>query len=616
MGGLEPLDTNVGNSYCQRMRGRFVTAAVFAGVVVNQGIAAQAPPLGRLVVLGESERTVNLLPAEDRDARVGRLNLLVRNSSSRPVQLRIRFFADSGDKIVRLRPLSDAAFSADQPTLYTDRIRVANGRLMLLPRHTALLPLRFGVAKDAKADVVTGTLVVAAQANPRVESASVQLTGQLPAATEAKLPAAQPPKVTLRVQRWLPGGARDGWRRVNEPLVWVPGGKSNALVLLSSGSGHSMKVRVANSGKHPPVPDGVVEQRLKVADLDAVGTYAGELTLKPGGTDKIDVEAKVRDVILWPLIVVTIASLIGGLGVTRLQRWRTRRILLAEVERARRDYVGPQDDSPMGPLDDASDEALAALESEISAAESAEELDELTERVRDVRKSVDRWNAIDDAASSLLDLQDAPPDAGDVQEDTRLALDATRVIPTDDAAAGELVRRLRRQARLVRAFDEAYLRWRELAVPTYREHKGAYADEAKTAALLGLLDRVREPDLIILVPEERQERARALIEEEGFAKLKADQFAPEREAPVARVQLTPEQIERPVRRWDRRLAIATFVVTVFAFVLGLYDDDFGQWDDYAKALAAGLLGQVGGAALWNLFPALRSYRLPFLKAAK
>jgi hypothetical protein len=82
------------------------------------------------------------------------------------------------------------------------------------------------------------------------------------------------------------------------------------------------------------------------------------------------------------------------------------------------------------------------------------------------------------------------------------------------------------------------------------------------------------------------------------------------------VQLTPAQIERPVRRWDRRLAIVTFVVTVFAFVLGLYDDDFGQWDDYAKALAAGLLGQVGGAALWNLFPALRSYRLPILKAAK
>ena len=68
-----------------------------------------------------------------------------------------------------------------------------------------------------------------------------------------------------------------------------------------------------------------------MAAVGAVGTYAGALTLKQGRSDKITVEGKVGDFIGWPLIVVAIGALIGGYGVTRFERWRTRRILKAEL---------------------------------------------------------------------------------------------------------------------------------------------------------------------------------------------------------------------------------------------------------------------------------------------
>jgi hypothetical protein len=612
------------------MLGRLAMVAVLAAVVASPGAGAQAPPpSGRLMVFGEPEQVVTLKPpADGRDGREGRLTLIVRNESDLPVRLRIRFVADGGNSPVLLRTVPARPFPADKPTLYTENTNLAAG-LMLRRRQTVLVPLRFGVAERATADVINGTLIVAAQANPRVQSAAVRITGQLP---QAGLPPAQPPKITLRVERWWPWGLVDGRRRVVEPTVWVPGEKSDALVLLSSGSGHSLKARLAEPDDDPPVPTGAVQQRLMLAgDLGPVGTYAGELTLKPGDSEKITVEAKVRDVILWPLLFVGIGAAIGGFGATFFQRWRTGRILRAELARARRDYENRIGDSPIGPLDGiVSQDALDALQAEISEARSAEELDALTERVRAVGNSVHAWIAIDDAARSLISAQDVPPDARVVQTDTEAALDTTKWIPADKTASAELVTRLRRQERIVRAFDAAYKRWPEMAIARYDKHrafsddgedKAASVDDAKTAILIGALDRVPDqPDYIIVLPiEERRTRmdefSLGLQAVENERLDAASAFFPKAQRPVAIVQLSPEQIERPIRRWDLALALATFGVTVFTFVLGVYDDDFGTWDDYAKAFTAGLLGQVGGAALWNLFPRLRSYRLPVPKSA-
>jgi hypothetical protein len=596
--------------------------AIFAALVAAPA-AAQAGEDGRLVVLGAVEREILLEDAVGRDGRIGRLTLLVRNDSRRPVRLRVRFIPDGADQPIRLRRLTDAPFRAEVPSLYTNRAALAAGNLTIRPRRAVLVPLRLGVGESADAAIADGILVFAAQADPRVGPAVIRTTGRIFAAPEQQALSAQPTSVTIAVRRWFPGGLFEGWRRVEEPRIWVPGEASNTLTLLASSAGHSMKARLVEAEDTQPVPDGLTEQRLVVADLSAVGTYAGNLELEPG-SDKIAVEAKVRDIILWPLVIVGVGALIGGYGATRFQRWRTRRLLLAEVERVRAEYQSRKETSPIGPPPAAaSDEALTGLTSEISSAQSSEELDELTERVRGARDAVRVWRAIDTAARAVIEVSHVPPDADVVDTDTQASLDATKWLSDDVAAATRVAAALRRQQRILRAFARAYASWPEEAIRRYRVHTGAFGDDAKTAVLVGSLERTPEqPDLIFVLPDQDEppfvadylESLRQGDRLLASTTLDAFGVAPARH--VTHVELSPEQIERPVRRWDRRIAIATFFLTILAFVLSVYDDDFGTWDDYAKALGAGLLGQVGGAALWNLFPGLRSYRLPLAKPSK
>ena len=218
---------------------RLTVVATVAALFAQPATAAQTPTSGRLFVIGAPQQVITLAPAENGNGRVGRLRLLVRNDSDVPVSPRIRFIRDSGDRPTRLRPPTDEPFPADKPALYTNNLKLSTGGFVMRPRQTVVLPLSFGVARDAEAGVVNGTLIVAPHRNRRVGSAAVRISEQVqPAAT---LPPAQPEKVTVRVRRWFPGGFAESWRRVVEPTVWVPGAKSESLALLSSGSGHSMR---------------------------------------------------------------------------------------------------------------------------------------------------------------------------------------------------------------------------------------------------------------------------------------------------------------------------------------------------------------------------------------
>jgi len=626
--GTPRMKRGTGPSYCRLALVQFAVAVFFAAALVSTASAQETPE--RLVVLGAADHVVMLVDAERSDGKIGRLTLLVRNESDRSVLLRVRFYPDGGDLPIRLRALTDSPFPTDVPALYTSRIKLAAGRLSVPRRHTTVVPLRFGVGEDAKASVVNGTLVFAAQADPRVQSAFARVTGQLPPAAEQKSPSAQPPKVALRVQRWFPGGIHDRLRLVEEPLVWVPGGKSEALVLLASTSGHSMKAQLVESDENPPVPAGMVEQRLTVKDLNAVGTYAGTLTLEPGGTNTVAVEAKVRDVILWPLIVAGLGAALGGYAVTRGQRWRTRQLLRSELARARSMYGEHSPDSPIGsPGGPTSPAAIAGLETSIASAKSEDELDELTGSVRQVRDAIALWLTIDSGARRLAALLNEGFAHGvdAVERDTHDVLDATAWIPDDAKTAAAIVTQLRRQEAILRAFEDAYRLWPGLATRVYERehHKEAWQDDGKTAQLIGELGRIEEePDLIVVVVGEgggREEAETVQTELALTAALDDIQRFPgigSLAEPVAttNVHLTSEQLERPVRRWDLATALVTFLATVLVFVLGIYSDSFGTWEDYAKALTAGFVGQIGGAALWNLFPALRSYRLPVAKPAK
>ena len=617
---------------------RVALVAAVATVLAQPATAAQRPTSGRLFVFGSPQQVITLAPAEDGNGRVGRLRLLVRNESDVPVSPRIRFVRDSGGVPTRLRPPTREPFPADKPALYTNDSDLSTGRLVMRPRQTLLIALSFGVAEDAEAGVVNGTLIVAPHRNRRVQSAAVRISEQPP--TAAALPPAQPQKVTLRVRRWFPGGVAESWRRVVEPTVWVPGAKSESLALLSSGSGHSMKVRLTEPETDSLVPAGAVQQRVVVAAVGAVGTYAGELTLKQGGEEKITVEGKVGDFIGWPLVVVAIGALLGGYGVRRFERWRTRRILKAELGRSLRDYRNRADTSKIGALNGVvSEDAISALESDVLSAQTTDELDEVTARIRGVRDSVRDWIGIDDAARSLITKQLPGDPESNVRMDALAALDATKWVPSDHDEADELATRLRREERILEAFDEAYARWPDAANLVYEnlrtgdDDKIASTDDKLTAALIGALGRVeREPVFPTeFTDEEREEATKRIVAITTGVQLSTfERMVGVREdlgvlrfgrsadggPPTTRVRLSPEQLIRPIRRWDRALALVTFAVTVLVFVLTLYDDDFGTWEDYAKAFTAGLAGQVGGAALWSLFPSLRSYRLPVAKPAK
>lgn len=608
------------------MRGLFV-ATVAVGAMAVAGDARTATS-DRLAVLGPASRTVTLEDAKG-GGRVGRLTLLVRNESGRSVRLRIRFFADVGDAPVRLRQPTTNPYPNDRPYLFTERSKLASGTLSVPPRHTTLVPLRFGIGEEGKADLLDGTLVLAAQADPPVRSVFIRVAGEVPAVAEAKKPTVQPPKVTIYVQRWFPGGLLEGARHVKEPLVWLQTPDSKALVLLGSDLGQSMKARVVDQSGTPLTETGLTEHRVQVEDLGGVGSYTGKLTPQAGGTEAITVEGKVRDVVVWPLIVAGIGALLGGLGVTWGQRWRARRLLRSELNETLASYREGLPDSPISPLDGpTSGEAIAALEEKIRDAASEDELQEAAESVRALQAATGTWLKIDRHARRLDDLekQGFAHRVDAVRQDVTDALDSAQWIPDDAEAVAAIVQQLRRQEAILQAFHDAYCQWPDLAQMAYATEPGAWRDDAKTAQLLGLLRSLKE------LPEEDGLAAQRRLEELTLTDDR-DQvfdlaFAPRRvrvrptlpvgEAPQspAALRLLAERLVTPVRRWDRSVATVTFLATVLVFVLGVYDDTFGSWEDYAKAFAAGLVGQIGGATIWNLFPSLRSYRLPVAKPAK
>lgn len=592
-------------------------ATVFAAAAIS---AAPAGARGRLIFLGAlpGERTVQLELHRSPLGRVGVLNVLVRNDSSIGGRLRIRFYPDNLGRAVPVRPAGGRPFPRLAPVLFSFRESVAEHRLRLPPHRLVALQLRLGVAKDALADATNGALVIDLRKHRGVRAAVLRVRGNISQAKPAA-PSAQPEKVTLQVTRWWPLGIGDRHRTVaNSPRVWVPGQPSNARTLLSSPSDDAEVVLSSEDAEASP-PTGLVQQHVKLVGGVNAGTYSGELPLVSGGSDKLSVEAQVRDLFLWPLLMLAITAFIGGYGTTWWQGRRQRDILIAELRRARGDYDeawrNRPPDSPVEPLDET---FPPPSEAEINGAQTPDEIDAATDRVRTFRDAVKRWIEVETAAAKLLAV-DIPKDAGEVHADIAWVLAETRVLGDDSAAIERLIDKLRRQERLARAFVRAFGLNEEAALTTYANHRRAAENDTDTAHALADLALVQvRRELLhkgfgIVATDElvgAMERLRAPTE--GLDLVSPLSIVLRPEIPPA---VTPEQIKRGVRRWDRRLALLVFALTILGFFATLYGSDFGSWTDYAKAAGAGVGSQAVGAAVWSLFPGLRSYRLPLPKKA-
>jgi hypothetical protein len=206
-------------------------------------------------------------------------------------------------------------------------------------------------------------------------------------------------------------------------------------------------------------------------------------------------------------------------------------------------------------------------------------------------------------------------------DDNKGALAETRVLGDDSVAIKHLVDKLRRQEQLARAFIAAFLRNREKAVIAYREHPKAAESDAETAHALADLAEVHVSEDFEDVLKKRYAAEDDVTGVDVFTRFalgaserrRLDELLPRRPFVLQRqipAAVTPEQIVHAVRIWDWWLAGVVFLLTILAFFATLYDSDFGSWTDYAKAAGAGVGSQAVGAAVWSLFPSLRSYRLP------
>jgi hypothetical protein len=587
--------------------GVLVLAATLALTALQTASAAG----GRITLLGTTRAQVALL--EENASPLGRaagITLLVRNDSKQTGRLGITFYPRSGGRLP-LGTLGGTPFRGARPVFYSPNRRLVLG-VRIKPKAIVPLSLRIGIAKKAPATTADGVLVVALAGRPSVRPAVVRVRGRIPptpAPAPAPTPASKPAKVTLRITRFLPFGWRKDWFHRNKPVIWVSGTTSDAETLISSDSGGEMRVKLISGNSGASAPEGFVVQRVDVEKADRAGSYDGELVLRPDGSDKVTVAAKVQDLIIWPLLLLVIAGLIGGYGTIEWQMRRRRKVLRAEFGRALSQYR--PNGSPIGPLDgNLDDDAIGQLRIDIEVATDADELDDVTRRVRAVRDDVHRWLEIEKAARRLSDLnEEIPEDADVVLDDAENALLQTVRIPSDATGMNDVLEQLRREARIVLAFLAAVEFRRRHPNGTdpldvYGLKKGAYASEAATHDLLVALAKLRlEPQVTrreLFLPEEL----------EALLPLRAERAG----VPVIQVR-SPEQIEREVRHWDWALALLTLLITALGSVITVYDGDFGSFADYAKVVSVGFLGQFGGATLWALFPALRSYRIGPTKPA-
>ena len=402
---------------------------------------------------------------------------------------------------------------------------------------------------------------------------------------------------------------------------------------------------------------------LEVTRVDQHGSYDGKLVLDPDAEKprSLAVAVKARDFLFWPLGAILLGSGIGAFFLKRHESNRNRDL----VKGILKESVNPYVDARKGPngkvkrpnrfyLDDllpaeGSDlypkgrgcknckdfTAVPRLYCKAGELDGDTALADLLPEVTDVTGQFERWRKVEEALT-LLDRATARltgPQYSRMTADARAITVRGDLSPDDDKKASELVLLLSDEAAAAAAYRQA----RDLYDVQSPEWKKCHQNfdpnndlnqfepastrtpaNAEKVALLLLYKAaaLKEPESIPKDPEpNKQEKYIERLTEilgarQAMSTLAAEEeevFTIAQNTPMDNVDTrTPQQIRADVRRADWTVFWLTAVLTSLVYLAGKYSADWGSWEDYLFAVAAGAVAP--SVITWSLIPYSRSYR--------
>jgi hypothetical protein len=519
-------------------------------------------------------------------------------------------------------------------------------------------------AKPAHQNAVSGNLIIALGSKPPGSVAGpvvVTVTINEPAAPNTDLKFEQD-KATISLTRWfgpinnLFSGCTEcmGGESVEVGTRGQTPAKSKATINSETGGTANVKLERESDS----------QSKLRVTRLDRHGGYEGKLVLDPDAEKprSLTVAVKARDFIAWPLGAVLLGAVVGALFLKRHETKRNRDLVEAMIQDSVNPYIAarkapdgqaqrpdrfylndllPSDSSPVYPQKGGCKnvDSLAPvprLYCEAAKLNGNQSLADLLPQVSEVTARFDRWRKVEAAISALKQaLARLPSDAkhAPMRADAASMLVRGNLEPDDDKAASDLVLLLHAEA----AATAAYGRARDLydnhtTQPWRDQHKNVDPDkdldryepaptrtvtnaEKVALTLLYKVAALNEPNKIPPDPEpQKQQRHFEVMEARGtrvamwyLPREDKELFAIAESIPPDNVDTrTPEQIRREVRRADWTIFWITAALTALVYLSGKYSSDWGSWEDYLFAFAAGAVAPT--VITWTLIPYSRSYR--------
>jgi hypothetical protein len=645
---------------------------VASGLATASGVRAddgdRPHQVGTLTLIGPTARTLTFDSRTKEGARVAALNIVLQSKAARGT-LDVRLVPASphplGATTVHINAHVPKLAGTRRPVLYVQRpamLKIRSGR-------RAIVGLRLAVGRTGRPAATAGTLLIGLRGQPRVAPLTIAVSAQGPQATFAPSPA----KLKVTQQAGPFSGENDGDGLSQSVLVKGPGAAAwvdpshRAQVRSTLRSDPNSSVLVVLSLPDRLKRDGLASARLDVSKIDGPGKYTGQQVLDPSSPKPatLPVEVTVRHGLFWPLLLVSVGAIIGGLGVAMQDRRRRRNIVRIGLKRAVEGYAAQDraDRREEEPLSDdmyrpdalghgirfpgrrackqRSDDwgRVANLYCDARRAKDEAELDVLADEAEEVVAAFERWHALRRGVRALriaLRRANPGPRSTALAETTNLA--ASVAVEPDAETAAKLVDRFERQRRVLAAYGalqhlygelDAASRGRLARYAPETVYTGATSEPERTPAdTYTLLLKLAAAQDVVLHPDRPVEREEDLeLADLDMSRLAGgaafalapgspviDAFVPSwlRRGRTGSDSRSAAAIERGVKRWDLSLFLVTAIATLLAYTLPVWTDTWGSFADYATAFAAGLLGQVvvGGAALsWTLFPSLRSYRL-------
>jgi len=646
-----------------KVRRAVVLLSLVAGAQTSVAAAALAP----LLSLAPSTGTTAL----DFKAGKATVHLVIRNDSDRGGPVAAHFITGGTSTQVKRAKASEKEALEIQllaplaPVAARDQVLVS---LLFTRRASATDPLSGELVLRLAGAKPVGPLVITLAPTPPTANPPAKKIKRRFAESKATIATTRVlgPLTTLLNAPGLEGwkGKRlTSWMRCDRGCLWgeklpiTTRGEApeRAATLLNGSSGGSARVTLTGTG---PRTSNVAATNIRRA-----GTYEGSLTLDPDAKKPraLALTIKARDFILWPFLALMSGVLLAALwlrpwavkrqrGVIQnslkeavcpycvaLEKFkksgagRPRRFNLAHRVPADGPYF-PEGDGckEPGSLDDVP--RIYCLAAKL---DSADEAENLAEEASTIIAEFERWRAIDRAAGYLWDEIKPLEKASLLRIDAEYVLNQAEQPPANDAQAAELVALLHAELALVFIYPPVSKRFRELT-DEWRNKLAKFDPDQKLEELQATSTRtaasVREADLFFRqlyvalevpqsIPHEStasdqiairhafappdRERLEEIIGSHGAAVVR--KAARERGSGVSSDRRTPQQIRTQLRRVDWLVFGATGALTALGYIATQYKEDWGSFDDYLIAFAAGAV--VPAVVNWAIAPWALPYRL-------